>query len=180
MARRSKGPKRRRIELRAGPLDGRSAIEQPGHELTPNVVLRYVRDGIGPTPGETVPFSMCLYVAQRSGGVYEFAEAVDKTMTAEEYVELQGLLAMFDFLRHVAEDPRLLTGPEAACCDDTTLDLAEAERLRTTALRNFRAKAVKVQTALREKSDDWLWAYLRTRLKSDLEWLDMGSVRAIA
>lgn len=120
---------------------------------------------------------MCVYAARGSGGLYVFAEETHKTISAEAYVEHLGFHAMFDMLRHLADDPRLLSGPEATRCNDTNLDLAEAERLKATALQNYRENAWKVREALKTKGDDWLWPYLRTRLKSDLEWLDMGSVR---
>jgi hypothetical protein len=160
-------------------LDGRSAIEQPRQEITPNLVLQYIPDGLSPKSGEPVAVSLCVYEARGSGGLYVFAEETRTAIKAEAYVEYLGFHAMFDMLRHLAEDPRLLSGPESASCDDTTLDLAEAEQLKATALRNYRENAWKVWEALKTKSDDWLWTYLRTRLKSDLEWLDMGSARHV-
>ncbi|MET0305201.1 MAG: hypothetical protein ABW196_03105 [Solirubrobacterales bacterium] len=165
------------IELRGGPLDGRSALQ--GQGAPPNALkLWHAPEPPNDDLDKPVPLSVCVY-AFKGNGLYEFQRAETEMLPGSSYAILKSGEAALGTVRSVVCDKRLFSAevPSVLPAEGgTPLPLTEARELQSTAIRNFRqARAKEGDSMVANLPEEKLWAFMCGAVLTDLEWAGIGS-----
>jgi hypothetical protein len=166
------------IELRGGPLGGKTAPEGQGNSPSE---LRLVHlpepPGSGRPPEEPSTLQICIYRRQ-SGLRYVYRETLEEPIPSTEYAEIREAGPVFEKLRKLVTDQRLVAVASSHPGLDDPLPLDEAKKLRRRGIARFRRNANEEGRAhIALLSDDQVWEYMRGAISADLEWRDLGSIR---
>lgn len=165
------------IELRGGPLEGRTVPEGRGNPL-PELRLMYPPDPPDPRPTPEGESILRTLVYRRQGGVrYVYRETLERSIPSAEYDEIKKAGEVIEKLRKLIADQRLADPPRADAGLEDPLPLEEAVKLKRRGVARFRREAAEAgRAAVGLLSDEQVWGYLRGTMLADLEWRDLGSV----
>lgn len=163
------------ISLYGGPRDGMEAPHGDG--LWPvrleNLLVLPERPRIRRRGSKAYAhIQLCRYV-HRDQGVYDFDFAKDGLMVMRDYLALKAAQEIFERLRSLASDPRLVGEPAQ---NENGLPLAEAMQMKEAALPRYRAWLRSQGEPADRLSDEQVWAILAERTLGTLVWADIGAL----